>query len=132
VSRGAPAYHKEREKKMAEGFDGNFMFFGGEDDAWLDDAACADLPIESFFVQAGHVIDEEVLNVCRGCPVRIPCLRHSYRENLSITGGYFGGMSPGQRREMTFEQALEFTKTDLVRSEGLEQVRTEKEPIIYS
>ena len=35
-------------------------FMGNSDDAWLDDAACADLPVESFFVQAGHVIDEEV------------------------------------------------------------------------
>ena len=56
----------------------DLSFLGSDDDIWLDQAACAGLPIESFFVQAGHVIDEEVLNVCRACPVRRDCLRHSY------------------------------------------------------
>jgi hypothetical protein len=86
-------------------------FVEGADD-WLDAAACADLPIEAFFVQAGHIIDEEVLNVCRGCPVRVDCIVHSYNEDLNVTGGYFGGLSPGQRREFTLEEALEFAKAD--------------------
>ena len=107
-------------------------FMGNSDDAWLDDAACADLPVESFFVQAGHVIDEEVLNVCRECPVRLECLRHSYNERLSITGGYFGGMSPGQRREKSLKEAEEFIKTDIVQVIMREQEGPDAETIVYS
>jgi hypothetical protein len=109
-----------------------FSFVGTDADMWLDAAACAGLPIESFFVQAGHVIDEEVLNVCRGCPVRIDCLRHSYNESLNITGGYFGGMSPGQRREMTFKQACAFCATDLVTEPAAIASVIEDDPVVYS
>jgi hypothetical protein len=98
---------------------------------WLDQAACAGLPIEAFFVQAGHVIDEEVLNVCRSCPVRLDCLRHAYNPVLNITGGYFGGMSPGQRREMTYEQALEFCERDVLVDTSVSAAPAE-EPVIYS
>ena len=31
-----------------------------------------------FFVDAGHVISEETLNVCRACPVRRECIIHAY------------------------------------------------------
>lgn len=110
-------------------------------DGWLDDTACAEMGIESFFVQAGHVIDEEVLNVCRGCPVRSDCVTHAYDEKLNVTGGYFGGLSPGQRREMNLEQALNYIKTDTidkprrpVPSEDLYAAVPEEddEPIVYS
>lgn len=120
---------QEKENTMSQT---TFSFVGTDADMWLDTAACAGLPIESFFVQAGHVIDEEVLNVCRGCPVRIDCLRHSYNESLNITGGYFGGMSPGQRREMTFEQARTFCATDLVSESSAGVAATEEDPVVYS
>lgn len=81
-------------------------------DSWLDEAACKDLDINSFFVQAGHIISDDILNVCRGCPVRVQCVKHSFNEKLNITGGYFGGLSPGQRRAMSLEQALEYTAQD--------------------
>lgn len=116
---------------MAKEIGIGFNFLGGEQDAWLDDAACAGLPIEAFFVQAGHVIDEEVLNVCRGCPVRSDCLRHAYKSELNITGGYFAGMSPGQRREMTYEQAVEFCNTDVLVDHSPETPVAE-EPVVYS
>jgi hypothetical protein len=116
---------------MAEEIGIGFNFLGGEQDVWLDDAACAGLPIEAFFVQAGHVIDEEVLNVCRGCTVRMDCLRHAYTATLNITGGYFAGMSPGQRRDMSYEQAVEFCKSDvLVDRSSTEPVA--EEPVVYS
>lgn len=83
-----------------------------ESKEWLDEAACANLDVNDFFVQAGHVISEDVLNVCRGCPVREDCVRHAYDEDLNITGGYFGGLSPGQRRSMSLEDALEFCRND--------------------
>ena len=78
---------------------------------WLDEAACADVPEALFFVEAGHVIDEGTLNICRRCPVRAECVRHAYR--MGYTSGYFGGLSPGQRRQMNLERALEFIATDL-------------------
>lgn len=110
------------------------MSKGAEADAWLDDAACADLPIEAFFVQAGHIIDEEVLNVCRTCPVRIDCLKHAYNEDLNVTGGYFGGLSPGQRRELTLEEALAYVRTDTTENPRKPDYGTEvdDDPIIYS
>lgn len=83
-------------------------------DDWLDRAACADLTIDAFFVQAGHVIDEDVLNTCRRCPVRIECITHAYNPALNITGGYFAGMSPGQRREMSLAEAVEYCNSDTV------------------
>ena len=78
---------------------------------WLDDAGCADLDISDFFVDAGHVISEEVLEICRGCPVRLECAEHSYDQNIS--GGYFAGISPGQRRDMSKEEALDYIRGDL-------------------
>jgi hypothetical protein len=112
---------------------------GGDD--WLDDAACADLSIDDFFVQAGHVIDESVLNVCRACPVRLACVQHAYNQDLNITGGYFGGLSPGQRRDMTLDEAVEYIATDTIDRprqavasiDLLADVPDEdEEPIIYS
>ena len=77
---------------------------------WLDDAACADLEISDFFVEAGHVIAEDALEICRSCPVRNECIRHAYKRG--IVGGYFGGLSPGQRRDLDLEGALEYAKND--------------------
>jgi WhiB family transcriptional regulator, redox-sensing transcriptional regulator len=81
---------------------------------WLDDAACADREIGDFFVEAGRIISHEALEVCRACPVRVDCLRHAYDRNL--TAGYFGGTSPGQRRNMTLGEAEEFISEDLPRT----------------
>lgn len=83
-------------------------------DSWLDEAACKDLDINSFFVQAGHIISDDILNLCRACPVREHCVKHSFNEKLNITGGYFGGLSPGQRRVMSLDEALEYIKEDTV------------------
>jgi hypothetical protein len=103
---------------------------------WLDDAACQELEIADFFVQAGHVISEDVLNVCRACPVRESCLRHAYTASLNVTGGYFGGLSPGQRRELSLLEALEFIKTDFVSAPRAdvkyELYGEDDEPVIYS
>lgn len=80
--------------------------------AWVDEAACGareegDAP---FFVEAGRVIDSEVLRTCQSCPVRRECIIHSYiggPEATPIGAGYFGGFSLGQRKAMTLRQALE-------------------------
>lgn len=80
---------------------------------WLNNTACTDLTIGHFFVEAGHAISEDVLNVCRGCGVRRECLEHAYA--MGIGGGYFGGMSPGQRRSLNLAQARRFIESDPVR-----------------
>ena len=72
---------------------------------WLAKTACSDMAINDFFVEAGHAIEETSLQVCRGCPVRIECVKHAY--DMQVTGGYFGGLSPGQRRERSLEEAVQ-------------------------
>lgn len=112
----------------------NFPVIYSDNDDWLAIASCADLPLEAFFVQAGHVIDEDVLNVCRSCPVRIECLHHAYDEKLNVTSGYFGGISPGQRRELNLEQAIEFCRTDTAEVEtgSIDGADDEYGPVVYS
>ena len=103
---------------------------------WLDRASCKDLNVDDFFVQAGHVIDENIINICRTCPVRIDCIKHAYNSSLNITGGYFGGLSPGQRREMSLEEAIDFSKNDkfVPTKKQIEELSDDEddEPIIYS
>jgi WhiB family redox-sensing transcriptional regulator len=77
---------------------------------WLNHIACADMDLGDFFVDAGHAIINKVLNVCRSCPVRLECLNHAY--NMKVSGGYFGGLSPGQRREYDLDEAIEFVIAD--------------------
>lgn len=81
---------------------------------WLDDAACAEMGIEDFFVEAGRGITEDALSVCRSCPVRRDCLQHAYSRD--IHGGYFGGVSPGRRRRMSESEALAFVERDKPRT----------------
>lgn len=83
-----------------------------QDPEWLDDAKCKNLDINDFFVEAGHVIEDTILNTCRSCPVRRQCITHAYSRDYR--GGYFGGLSPGQRREMSLEEALVYAEGDLV------------------
>lgn len=71
---------------------------------WINEAACAGLPVDAFFVDAGRIIDEDILNVCRACPVRRQCLEYAYRRGY--TSGYFGGISPGARKALPLEVAL--------------------------
>ena len=101
--------------------------FDDEGLRWLDDAACADRKIDDFFVEAGHVISEDILEVCRRCPVRRNCLEVAYDPRFNITGGYFGGLSPGQRRELDLEQAQAVIAEDLPEPEEIDD-----DPIVYS
>jgi WhiB family redox-sensing transcriptional regulator len=77
---------------------------------WLDAAACVDMELGEFFVDAGKAIKEETREVCRGCPVRVQCLTHAYTQNIGA--GYFGGLSPSQRRTLSLAQALAFIAKD--------------------
>jgi WhiB family transcriptional regulator, redox-sensing transcriptional regulator len=77
---------------------------------WLQEAACREMDVADFFVEAGRTIKPESLEVCRGCAVRLDCLRHAYDRNL--TAGYFGGTSPGQRRSKTLSESEAFIAVD--------------------
>lgn len=101
--------------------------FDDEGLRWLDEAACAERNINDFFVEAGHVISEDVLDVCRRCPVRRQCLEVAYDPRFNITGGYFGGLSPGQRRELDLQEALEVVAQDVPEPEDLDD-----DPIVYT
>jgi WhiB family transcriptional regulator, redox-sensing transcriptional regulator len=102
-----------RTVKVNDGETGYREAMSGERLIWLNNAACSSLTIGHFFVEAGHAISDDTLNVCRGCPVRLDCLEHAYR--MQIGGGYFGGMSPGQRRNYSIEQARQFIASDPVK-----------------
>jgi WhiB family redox-sensing transcriptional regulator len=86
---------------------------GVADLPWLDRAACAELPLaelQRFFVDAGRTISADTKAMCRRCPVRPDCLAHAYENEL--TGGYFGGLSPSQRRQLTLNQAYDAIDAD--------------------
>ncbi|WP_420452523.1 WhiB family transcriptional regulator [Ilumatobacter sp.] len=74
---------------------------------WLADAACADLDIDQldlFFVEAGKTLSKDAIAICGSCPVRVACLTHAY--DNEIAGGYYGGVSPTQRRKLDLADAI--------------------------
>ena len=81
---------------------------GSNELPWLREAACRELDLERldlFFVDAGHTLSKQVKAMCAGCDARVACLTYAYRHE--ITGGYFGGLSPAKRRELTLAEALD-------------------------
>jgi WhiB family redox-sensing transcriptional regulator len=68
--------------------------------AWLDRAACRDLPPGRFFPDSGeHNKAAEAKAVCAGCPVQQPCrdLAVTAASGLDADHGIFGGTLPAQR-----------------------------------
>lgn len=104
----------------------NLPIFDDEGLRWLDNANCADRDINEFFVEAGHVISDDILEICRRCPVRKECVDVAYNPRWNITGGYFGGLSPGQRREFSKKQAHDYIDNDKPK------FIDDDEPIIYT
>lgn len=77
------------------------------EDEWLGRAACRDLEldrIDLFFIEAGRSLSRKAQALCESCPVRAECLEHAY--DNEIASGYFGGMSPSQRRSLSRGDAL--------------------------
>jgi hypothetical protein len=105
----------------------NLPIFDDEGLKWLDKANCAERDINDFFVEAGHVISEDILETCRRCPVRKECVDVAYNPRWNITGGYFGGLSPGQRREFSRSEAHDFIDNDPPKFNDFDD-----DPIIYS
>lgn len=80
---------------------------GSNELPWLREAACRNLELDRldlFFVDAGRTLSKEGKAICGRCPVRSACLSYAYQHDIS--GGYFGGMSPARRRELTLDDAL--------------------------
>jgi WhiB family redox-sensing transcriptional regulator len=81
---------------------------GSNELPWLRQAACRELELsrlDLFFVEAGRTLSKEAKALCGGCTARAACLTYAYRHD--ITGGYFGGLSPAKRRELSLADALE-------------------------
>lgn len=87
---------------LGEGSEGSLL--------WLNEIACEGMDIEDFFVEAGRAISPEALQACKGCPVRLECVRHAYE--MQVNGGYFGGLSPGQRRDYNLEEAERIVRAE--------------------
>ena len=86
---------------------------GTRDISWVDESACADMPLEDFFVNAGHTIKSEVVAVCRSCPARMDCLLYAYESEPPMLGsGYYAGMSPGERKRHDLPAAAEYVLAD--------------------
>ena len=64
---------------------------------WRDRAACKGADLDAFFPRHGH-IPTEVKELCATCPVKQNCLDFAVKNR--IVDGYWGGMSPKQRRRV--------------------------------
>jgi len=75
----------------------------GGANAWLDQAACRDLPPGRFFPETGeHTKAAEAKAVCAGCPVQQPCRDLAVKAARSLDGdhGVFGGTLPAERSRL--------------------------------
>lgn len=76
---------------------------------WIRDINCEGVDWQAMFAKAGHVLDPEVKTLCLECPVWRECLTHSFRnpfDDRPMTGGYFAGFSPGERKNNDLETLL--------------------------
>jgi len=82
---------------------------------WLPQAACAGMDLTDFFTGPGCAARTDVIATCRRCPVRRECLVHAYTRGVNergIDSGYFGGLSAGQRKKLSLEEALRAIEED--------------------
>jgi hypothetical protein len=73
---------------------------------WVRHATCGNLELgelDRFFVEAGRSLSADTVLMCKRCPVRVDCLDHAYRHDIS--GGYFGGISPSKRKALSHSEA---------------------------
>jgi WhiB family redox-sensing transcriptional regulator len=66
--------------------------------AWMEYAACADLPTDLFFPEPGKHAPKQALEACRRCPVRDDCLE--YALGFELLPGIFAGLSQRQRAQL--------------------------------
>ena len=63
--------------------------------AWMEQAACRDMPTDLFFPEVGHHASILALNACNSCPVRSDCLE--YALEFDLLPGIFAGLTQRQR-----------------------------------
>ena len=64
--------------------------------AWRSEALCVGMPTELFFPGRGK--KPEGAELCRRCPVRVPCARDGLEQPSHLDFGIWGGMTPRDRR----------------------------------
>ncbi len=93
---------KADQRPSVRAFDFPAAVVPAEFETWRDDAACKGLADQDglFFpnAQTGETpAYGPALNVCRTCPVRLPCLDYALREKM-LEDGVWGGYTPKQRK----------------------------------
>jgi WhiB family redox-sensing transcriptional regulator len=66
-------------------------------EAWMAEARCTDLDSGIFFPSDSLGVQRAV-EICKACPVRVPCLEHALENGISI--GIWGGESERSRRRI--------------------------------
>ncbi len=64
---------------------------------WYDDAECRGIETERFFPLNDNMPDQEIIDMCRDCPVRAKCLQHAVDIDAQ---GYWGGTTRRQRTNL--------------------------------
>jgi hypothetical protein len=68
------------------------------DRRWVEQAACTGSGANFFPSKMGEKGVNEAIAICRGCPVRVECLKYALNNN--ITHGIWGALTTRGRREM--------------------------------
>jgi len=80
----------------------SFNFAFGDPTAW-ESARCANIKNPNLFFPTSNeeivVSEPQIRAMCQECPVRIQCLQLAL--DAKDFNGYFGGMSPEERRKMS-------------------------------
>jgi hypothetical protein len=72
----------------------------GRPPTWLYAAACAGHPEPDLWFQDRQHPAGEALEICAGCPVRLPCVQAALLVSAINDHGIRGGLTPVQRRPL--------------------------------
>lgn len=72
---------------------------------WLEDRACKDEDVSSFFPEPNVPLEPRIEEMCRSCPVREQCILLAYA--LPQNAGHFGLMSRANRQQISKEEAVD-------------------------
>lgn len=78
----------------------------GDEEAWRDDALCAQTDTDAFFPEKGENANLAKA-VCALCSVRAECLEYALANNLPF--GIWGGLSEMERRKVKRRRSAERT-----------------------
>jgi WhiB family redox-sensing transcriptional regulator len=66
--------------------------------SWIQRAGCRDQDTDLFYPEVGGGTVAKAKQICRGCPVREPCLEYALQQE--DPHGIWGGLSPSEREEL--------------------------------